>query len=121
LIYTQVVAERQKMTLSIKMFWTGTVTVLIMGGILALFWNKLPPQLPWLYSFPWGEKQLITKLWLVWIFLGMEIVLFLTRLMASWAGKGDTTVQNTIMIGVFVAVILMGASFFRVMMIFLNL
>jgi hypothetical protein len=103
------------------LFWTGVAVVLLMGGVLAIFWNRLPPQLPWFYSFPWGDKQLINKLWFVWIFLGMEAVLFLTRLIANWAGKEDATVQNTIMIGVFIAVLLMLASFARVMMIFLNI
>ena len=95
--------------------------ILIMGGVLALFWNKLPPQLPWLYSFPFGEKQLIEKTLFIWIFAGMEGVLFITRLIANWAGKDDTTVQNTIMIGIFVAVALMAASFFQIMAIFLNI
>ena len=92
-----------------------------MGGVLALFWSKLPPQLPWLYSFPFGEKQLIGKIMFIWIFAGMEGVLFITRLIANWAGKDDTTVQNTIMIGIFVAVALMAASFFQIMAIFLNI
>jgi len=91
-----------------------------MGGVLALFWNKLPPQLPWLYSFPTGDKQLINKIWFAWIFSGTAVVLFLSRLIANWAGKDDTTVQNTIMIGAVTAVILMAASFGRIMIIFLN-
>jgi len=103
------------------LFWVGAVVILIMGGVLALFWNKLPPQLPWLYSFPFGEKQLIEKTLFIWIFAGMEGVLFITRLIANWAGKDDTTVQNTIMIGIFVAVALMAASFFQIMAIFLNI
>lgn len=94
--------------------------VLIMAGVLALTWNRLPPQLPWLYSFPLSERQLIEKVWFILIFAGMEIILFLTRLIAKWAGKGDTTVQNTIMTGVFMAVVLMAASFVKIMMIFLN-
>jgi len=109
------------MTTSKTLFWIAALIVLLMCGVMALFWNKLPPQLPWFYSFPWGERQLVNKIWLIWIFLGMEIVLFLTRLLANWAGKEDTTVQNTIMIGVFLAVILMFASFSRIMIIFLNL
>lgn len=95
--------------------------MLVMGGVLALFWKRLPPQLPWLYSFPMGEKQLINKIWFVWIFAGMEGVLFVSRVIANWAGKDDTTVQNTIMIGVLAAVALMAASFSRIMMIFLNI
>ena len=92
-----------------------------MGGMLVLFWKQLPPQLPWLYSFPMGEKQLINKIWFAWFFAGTEGVLFLTRIIANWAGKDDTTVQNTIMIGVLAAVALMAASFTRIMMIFLNI
>lgn len=95
--------------------------VLLMGGVMALFWNRLPPQLPWFYSFPWGEKQLVYKIWMVWILLGMEGILFLTRLVANWAGKDDTIVQNTIMIGALTVIVLMAASFFKVMMIFLNI
>jgi hypothetical protein len=44
----------------------------------------------------------------------------LARVVANWAGKNDETVRNTVMIGVFVAVVLMVASFARVMTIFLN-
>lgn len=28
---------------------------------LALFWSKLPPQIPLFYSRPWGEEQLAEK------------------------------------------------------------
>ncbi len=113
--------ENRKTPTSIVLFWSGVSLVILMGAVLGIFWNKLPPQLPWLYSFPFGEKQLINKFFFVWIFAGTEVVLFVTRLIANWAGKDDTTVQNTIMIGVLAAVILMAASFFRIMMIFLNL
>ena len=101
------------------LFWIGVLVVLLMGGVVVLFWKRLPPQLPWFYSFPWGEKQLINKTWFFLIFAGMEVVLFLARIVANWAGKDDDTVRNTIMIGVFMVVVLMTASFFRVMTIFL--
>lgn len=91
-----------------------------MGGVMAIFWNRLPPMLPWFYSFPWGEKQLINKTGFFVIFVGMEITLFLARIVASWAGKEDDTVRNTIMIGALTAVVMMAASFFRIMAIFLN-
>ena len=108
------------MTTSKVLFWTGVGVVLLMGGVMAIFWNRLPPQIPWFYSFPWGEKQLMNKFSFVFVFLGMEMALVLTRVVASWAGKDDDTVRNTIMIGVLMAVALMAASFFRVMSIFLN-
>ncbi len=113
-------AESKKIPTSVVLFWTGIFLVVIMGGVLALFWNKLPPQLPWLYSFPFGEKQLIDKIWFAAIFAGTGIALVTTRVIANWAGKDDVTVQNTVMIGVMTAVVLMAASFFRIMTIFLN-
>lgn len=114
-------AERTKTPVFVTLFWAGVFLILILGGVLALFWSRLPPQLPWFYSLPWGESQLVGKMWFVWIFVGMEVVLFLTRIVASWAGKDDVAVQNTVMIGVVTAVVLMAASFLRVMMIFLNI
>lgn len=112
--------ERQKTTISVALFWIGVLVVFLMGGVMVLFWKRLPPQLPWFYSFPSGEKQLINKTWFFLIFAGMEVVLFLARIVANWAGKDDDTVRNTVMIGVFTVVVLMAASFYRVMMIFLN-
>jgi hypothetical protein len=114
------VAETQKPNTSLGLFWVSVVMIVLMGGVMAVFWNKLPPQLPWFYSFPTGEKQLVSKLWFVWIFLGMGVVLFLSRIIAKWAGKEDETIRNTIMVGIFAAVVLMVASFIRIMMIFLN-
>ena len=87
---------------------------------MAVFWKTLPPQLPWFYSLPTGEVQLVNKLWLVWIILGMGGFLLLTRIIAHWAGKNDSIVQTTIMIGGLTAVLLMAASFVKVMSIFLN-
>ena len=101
------------------LFWIGAALVLLMGGVMALFWNRLPPELPWFYSLPSGDKQLVDKIWFVWIFAGMEVILLLTRLIARWAGKEDETVRKTIMIGVVATVVLMAASFVRIMMIFL--
>lgn len=112
-------AETQKQSTSVVLFWVSVVIIILMGAVMALSWNKLPPQLPWFYSFPMGEKQLVNKMWFVWIFLGMGVVLFLTRIIAKWAGKEDETIRNTIMVGVFGAVVLMMASFIRIMMIFL--
>ena len=114
-------AEKRIITTSDRLFWAGAGVVLVMASVMLLFWNRLPPQLPWLYSFPWGEKQLLGKWWFVWIFAGMEGVLFATRLIANWAGKDDSTVQNTVMIGVLTTVILMAASFFKIMSIFLSI
>jgi hypothetical protein len=114
------VAENHKSNTFAVLFWIGIVLVLGMGGVMAIFWKTLPPELPWFYSLPTGDSQLINKMWLIWILAGMGGLLVMTRLIARWAGKNDATVQTTIMIGGIMAVILMAASFVKIMMIFLN-
>ena len=40
------------------------ITLILLGIswlILLFFWFKLPPQVPLLYSRPWGESQLVNK------------------------------------------------------------
>lgn len=37
--------------------------LLFAGVFLLFFWGRLPPEVPWLYSQPWGEVQLIPKIW----------------------------------------------------------
>lgn len=48
--------------------------ILLMLIINAVFWIKLPPQIPLFYSRPWGEDQLAGK---NWIFFLTFICLFL--------------------------------------------
>lgn len=104
----------------VSIFWIGMALIGLMGGVLAIFWKTLPPQLPWFYSLPWGEQQLASKLWIVSILGGMALVLILTRVMAKWAGKDDSTVRTLIMMGGLLTVILVVATYARIMMIFLN-
>lgn len=55
--------------------------------ILAIFWSRLPPQIPLLYSVPWGSQQLVGKN-LIWILTGflsltaiinLKIISFFTK------------------------------------------
>ncbi|KKT28792.1 MAG: hypothetical protein UW41_C0007G0009 [Candidatus Collierbacteria bacterium GW2011_GWC2_44_18] len=92
--------------------------LLLMSAVLAWFWKILPPQLPWFYSLPGGEQQLISKFILAGILLGMGVVIGITRVLASWASKGDAPVETTLMAGSLLAVGLLAASFFRVIQIF---
>jgi hypothetical protein len=114
------VEETQKIPVIVILFWTAVMIVLLLAGVMVVFWNRLPPQLPWFYSLPFGERQLVDKMWFIYIFAGMEAMIVLTRVIANWAGKEDDTVRSTVMIGALAAVILMAASFWRVMAIFLN-
>lgn len=44
------------------------------GGLLAVFWAKLPPLVPLWYSRPWGEDQLARPVWL-WVIPAIVVVL----------------------------------------------
>lgn len=42
--------------------------------LLAIFWRKLPPEIPLFYSLPWGEEQLgPPSLLLAFIFSGFSL------------------------------------------------
>lgn len=98
---------------------SGWGILLFLGVILAWKWQSLPPQLPWFYSLPVGEQQLISKEILAAILAGTAGVLGLTRLIAAWAGKGDIPVETTIMGGIWLTVVLLALSYIRMMFIFL--
>ncbi len=101
-----------------KILFTGWGVLFVMGVVLAVFWNSLPPQLPWFYSLTGGELQLVNKIVLAGVIGGMAVMLGMTRLLAAWAGKGDTPAETTLMVGTLITVLLLAASFFRVMQIF---
>lgn len=103
------------------MFASGEGVVLVMGLVLAWFWKTLPPQVPWFYSLPGGEQQLVSKLILAIVLVGSAVSLFVTKILAKWASVEDSPVEITIMTGGLVAVVLVAAGFFRVIQIMLGL
>jgi uncharacterized membrane protein len=46
--------------------------------VLAISWNKLPPQVPFYYSLPWGEDQLTNPLDL-WLIPGSIFIVILVN------------------------------------------
>lgn len=104
-----------------NIFTAGEVVVGLMSLVLVWFWKSLPPQIPWFYSLPGGEQQLVNKLWLVWVLAGAAVSLIVTKIVARWASVEDSPVEITIMTGGLVAVVLLAAGFFRVMQIIIGL
>lgn len=104
-----------------NIFTAGEVVVGLMSLVLTWFWKSLPPQIPWFYSLPGGEQQLVNKLLLVWVLAGAALSLIVTKIVARWASVEDSPVEITIMTGGLVAVILLTAGFFRVMQIIIGL
>lgn len=118
-MYTQVVKE-DKLETQNFLFILGLLMVGVMGGILGIFWTKLPPQLPWFYSLPWGEEQLVSKVLFGGIIVLLGVLLILTKWFANWAGYKDRIVKNTVMTGGLIMVIFFMAGFIKVLSIFLK-
>lgn len=104
-----------------QVFLIGEMIILIESLVLAWFWKVLPPQIPWFYSLPEGERQLTSKLVLVVVLAGAGASLLVTRIIARWASVEDGPVEITIVTGGLIAIILLAAGFFRVMQIIIGL
>ena len=50
------------------------MAIVVNVGILLVFWRNLPPEVPLLYSRPWGEDQL-TSPYFLWIIPVLGIVI----------------------------------------------
>ena len=95
--------------------------IFLMGGSLIWLWRRLPPELPWFYSLPWGEQQLIRKEWFAAMLGGLTILFVLTKFIAGWTGVKDEISKNTIMGGGLLVVIMYLAGFVRVISIVLGI
>lgn len=104
-----------------QIFLLGEILVVFMALTLVWFWKSLPPQVPWFYSLPSGEQQLVSKLILAAVLGGSAGTLLITRMIARWASAEDAPVEIAIMTGGLVVVILMAAGFFRVVQIIIGL
>lgn len=42
-----------------------TAGVVVGMGLVAIYWRSLPPEVPLLYSRPWGQDQLVSPYFLI--------------------------------------------------------
>lgn len=95
----------------------GYLLILINLIFLAALWGRLPSFIPWLYSLPWGEGQLINKHWFAGGLVIMSFVFFANVLIGVWLGKKDKILTDLVVwFGVGIILIYL-ASFWRVLMI----
>lgn len=63
--YFKKTQEEINTLLTDKTLKKGILIIFFLLGLnflsIALFWIKLPPQLPLFYNRPWGEEQLVSK------------------------------------------------------------
>ncbi|MEK7064751.1 MAG: hypothetical protein AAB973_04055 [Patescibacteria group bacterium] len=90
------------------------VLLVFAGMFLLLFWKRLPPEVPWLYSLPWGGSQLISKIWFA-LSLPIVMVLGLVNLvMSRRIYRHDMVVAVVIDGAVLLLTVMYLAAFFRV-------
>lgn len=46
-------------------WWVVTAGAVVGTGLVAIYWRSLPPEVPLLYSRPWGQDQLVSPYFLV--------------------------------------------------------
>ena len=89
--------------------------LLIFGGLfLLVFWNRLPPEVPWLYSLPWGESQLIPKIWFALTLPIMMMVGIVNVVISRRIYQHDKVVASVIEGAVLLLTVMYLAAFFRV-------
>lgn len=73
--------------------------------LIALFWRRLPPEVPLLYSRAYGEAQLVNNFWL-WLLPGLAFILELIsiRLAAKARAEHQLWSQTLAWVGAIVAV-----------------
>lgn len=89
--------------------------ILLAGASLFFFWNKMPPELPWFYSLPWGEAQLIPKAGFLIGLVTLMAVNILNGVMAYFFSKKDRVVANLIMVSSILIIVLYLTSFYKVL------
>ena len=101
------------------LFLLETGIVFLATVFLFFFWTSLPPSLPWFYSLPWGEGQLISKMWFGLGLGVLELVIVINYLLARRLSKTDEIVALVVGGSTLLLVAIYLASFVRVVSIML--
>lgn len=99
---------------------TSFVVVMLCWLEVLIFWKKIPPQLPWFYSLPWGEVQLMKKSGLIWMLSGVTILSLMTSYLPKWTKNGDQIVERAIFITMTLAAVLLMLTLTKVLFIFIG-
>ncbi|KKS33208.1 MAG: hypothetical protein UU93_C0001G0039 [Candidatus Amesbacteria bacterium GW2011_GWA2_42_12] len=86
--------------------WSMAIAGLVVEvGLLILNHTLLPPQVPLLYSRPWGDDQLISGLWL-WVIPVVQLIIGICGELVSKT-KRDDLLLKTMIVSTFTIVQLM--------------
>ncbi|OGD83004.1 hypothetical protein A2572_02220 [Candidatus Collierbacteria bacterium RIFOXYD1_FULL_40_9] len=112
--------SEQKQTTTINTWIVFSISLLILCGLLILLvWKKIPPEIPWFYSLPWGENQLMSKVVLP-IILGLAVVvLSFGTTLSRWTKKDDKIVEQTVLISLTFICLMLVINIAKVLLIFI--
>ena len=109
----------QKKTNYVKTVFILGIMVIVLGISLILWnWKIIPPELPWFYSLPWGENQLVNKLFFVWLTLGQLVTWLGVYWLIEKLKQNDSETKLVILLGGLGALFLILVSIVKVMIIF---
>lgn len=95
------------------------VVWLLSAMLLLVFWKKLPPELPWFYSLPWGEEQLISKEGMAIVIGGLGGVIGLDIFLANRLNEEDEFLAKMLLWGALATTGLALLSWIKVLIIIL--
>lgn len=85
--------------------------------IAGINWQKLPPQMPFFYSLPRGEQQLIEKGWFVGVIVMAGLIFLGNVILAMKLGKNEDLLKRFLIWGGVVVLMLLLMTTVRIMMI----
>jgi|CXWL01.1.fsa_nt_gi hypothetical protein len=102
--------------------WIGKHGFIFLSGllivaaaiILLVSWMKLPSEVPWYYSLPWGEGQLIGRFWFASTLPLMGTIVLINLFISTRIGRDDRIAALVVEGATLLLVIIFLASFFRV-------
>ena len=110
--------EKDKEGVEIVMIMLAVVWFLS-TTLLLVFWKKLPPEMPWFYSLPWGEGQLIGKEGVAIVMGGLGGVIGLDIFFAKRLEKEDEFLAKMLLWGALATAGLVLLSWIKVLIIIL--
>jgi hypothetical protein len=101
------------------LFGTAAAAVVVSGVYFLFNLAKLPPELPWFYSLPWGEAILVNKYWFGGGVIALLLLIGINFLVAKRYERTDKVVATVVAAATLLLTALYLASFFRVLAIML--
>ena len=99
-----------------RFFLAGLVADLVLTMVILVFFRKLPPQMPLLYSLPWGEAQLVPWWAIAVLPLGALTLICLDTWLAVWLNPKEPTLSRMVAAGGAMATLLLATTGIKIIL-----